>query len=41
MQQALDITSSTLPTAGALDNLPEKDCLSLFLPEDFEWLQAF
>ncbi|EXL39266.1 hypothetical protein FOCG_18122 [Fusarium oxysporum f. sp. radicis-lycopersici 26381] len=41
MQQELDITSSTLPTAGALDNLPEKDCLSLFLPEDFEWLQAF
>ncbi|EGU73282.1 hypothetical protein FOXB_16207 [Fusarium oxysporum f. sp. conglutinans Fo5176] len=41
MQQALDITSSTLPTAGALDNLPEKDCLSLFLPEDCEWLQAF
>ncbi|ENH68902.1 hypothetical protein FOC1_g10000682 [Fusarium oxysporum f. sp. cubense race 1] len=41
MQQALDITSSKLPTAGALDNLPEKDCLSLFLPEDFEWLQAF
>ncbi|KAK2468983.1 hypothetical protein H9L39_19420 [Fusarium oxysporum f. sp. albedinis] len=41
MQQALDITSSTLPTAGALDNLPEKDCLSPFLPEDFEWLQAF
>ncbi|SCO90116.1 uncharacterized protein FRV6_14244 [Fusarium oxysporum] len=41
MQQALDITSSTLPTAGALDNLPEKDCLAIFLPEDFEWLQAF
>ncbi|RKK11324.1 hypothetical protein BFJ66_g17187 [Fusarium oxysporum f. sp. cepae] len=41
MQQALDITSSTMPTAGALDNLPEKDCLSTFLPEDFQWLQAF
>ncbi|WKT51592.1 hypothetical protein QSH57_016562 [Fusarium oxysporum f. sp. vasinfectum] len=25
MQQALDITGSTLATAGALDNLPEKD----------------
>ncbi|WKT53899.1 Zn(2)-C6 fungal-type DNA-binding domain [Fusarium oxysporum f. sp. vasinfectum] len=40
-QQAPDVAGSTLPNAGAFDNLCENDSLSLFLPEDFEWLQTF